>query len=219
MKWLKRFFSFNWLRKNKKHVPRIKEPEGVGLICPEQYVEHYEKLWTTCSITGTVNFVINMIANNKSRYLKAEELTGVPWFVLASIHTLEGGGKFTRNMVNGQRLDKRTTIVPKGLGPWDSWEQSCVDAMKRRKLPKIWDIANTLYFLEKYNGLGVLRYHRDVNTPYLWSKTNHYKSGKYVADGRWSQGAVSNQTGAVAIMKHFGVILKTSEKINQEQGA
>ena len=61
-----------------------------------------------------------------------------------------------------------------------------------------------LYALELFNGMGYRRYHPQVNTPYLWSGTNHYGTspsiGKYTSDGRWNVRAISRQTGAAAIM-------------------
>ena len=40
-----------------------------------------------------------------------------------------------------------------------------------------------LFRLEAYNGSGYRDKHPDVKTPYLWSFSNHYTRGKYVADG------------------------------------
>jgi lysozyme family protein len=43
--------------------------------------------------------------------------------------------------------------------------------------------------------------HPEVLTPYLWSFTNHYTKGKFVADGKFDANAVSKQCGAAAILK------------------
>ena len=40
-------------------------------------------------------------------------------------------------------------------------------------------------------------------SPYLWSGSNHYAKGKYVADGKWSSVAVSGQTGAIPVLKRM----------------
>lgn len=212
MNWLKSFFSFKWLKK-RPDAPKIKEPTNIGLVCPGEYKEKYELLWVNCQITGDVDFVVNKIKRHKARYLHGQKLSGVPWYIIAGIHNMEAGGSFSRNMVNGQRIDRRTTIIPEGLGPWKCWEDSVKQALERRKLPKVWSVANTLYFLEKYNGLGYLKYHKEVNSPYLWSKTNHYQRGKYVSDGRWSSSDISKQVGIVAILKSFDVVLKAADDI------
>jgi len=40
-----------------------------------------------------------------------------------------------------------------------------------------------------------------INTPYLWSFSNHYSKGKFVADNKWSWSAVSAQCGAAVMLK------------------
>ena len=60
-----------------------------------------------------------------------------------------------------------------------------------------------LYTIERYNGTGYLRYHKNVPTPYLWSGSQHYVKGKYVSDGKWSSSAVSKQVGAAVILKEL----------------
>ena len=42
---------------------------------------------------------------------------------------------------------------------------------------------------------------RKINSPYVWSFTTLYSRGKYVADGKFSASAVSQQCGAAATMK------------------
>ena len=183
------------------------EDRQVDNFCPDKYVDMYRKLWREAKVTRVSDHVMKNIRKNRERYHVAEQVTGVPWFVIACIHNLEAGQSFTKNMVNGQRLDRVTTWVPKGLGPWTSWESSCVDAFAIKKQPKFWTLENTLYFLERYNGTGYLRFHSDVNSPYLWSYTDQYTKGKYVSDGKWSNSAVSKQMGAVAVIKTLGIVL------------
>jgi len=42
-----------------------------------------------------------------------------------------------------------------------------------------------------------------VKSPYLWSFSNHYLKGKYVADGKWDPNAVSQQAGAMVILRRL----------------
>jgi lysozyme family protein len=58
-----------------------------------------------------------------------------------------------------------------------------------------------LYRLEKYNGFGYRK--RGLATPYLWSFSDRYRQGKYVADGVFDPAAVSGQCGAAVIMKRL----------------
>jgi hypothetical protein len=55
--------------------------------------------------------------------------------------------------------------------------------------------------LEGYNGWGYRP--RKINSRYLWSYSNHYTSGKYVADGIWSPTAVFRQCASAAILRHL----------------
>src|SRR5262249_24093908 len=64
-------------------------------------------------------------------------------------------------------------------------------------------LAGTLYKLEEYNGFGYRLYHPDVLTPYLWSFSNQYSGGKYVADGTWSPTAKSKQCGAAVLLRRM----------------
>jgi hypothetical protein len=42
-----------------------------------------------------------------------------------------------------------------------------------------------------------------VKSPYLWSFSNQYTQGKYIADGTWSDTAVSRQCGAAVVIKRL----------------
>jgi hypothetical protein len=66
--------------------------------------------------------------------------------------------------------------------------------------------------LERYNGWGYRLYHPHVLSPYLWSGSNHYTSGRYVADGTWSETAVSQQIGAAVILRRMAECESISTK-------
>ena len=42
---------------------------------------------------------------------------------------------------------------------------------------------------------------RDVATPYLWSYSQHYTKGRFVADHVFNPNAVSKQAGAAVLLK------------------
>jgi lysozyme family protein len=42
-----------------------------------------------------------------------------------------------------------------------------------------------------------------VLSPYLWSGSQHYTSGKFVADGTFDPDAVSKQSGAAVILRRM----------------
>jgi hypothetical protein len=93
--------------------------------------------------------------------------------------------------------------VPAGRGPFVSWEAAAVDALVNcapyvaRNMD--WSIGSTLTTLEKYNGLGYAA--RGLPSPYLWSGTDQYKSGKYVRDGFFDPNTVDGQLGCVGLLK------------------
>ena len=66
-----------------------------------------------------------------------------------------------------------------------------------------WSIEHLAYLFENFNGWGYRLYHPHVKSPYLWSYSNHYTSGKYVGDGQWSETAVSRQCGAMVLLKRL----------------
>ena len=173
----------------------------------------YELLYESCltrpSRRASVNALSRRIRANRKRYEKVGKAVGVPWYVVGIIHSLEAGGDFTRHLHNGDPLSARTVHVPAGRPktgkPPFTWEQSAIDALRGRGLGawKDWSVAGTLYQLEGYNGFGYRDHHPNVPSPYLWSFSNHYTRGKYVADGRFSPTAVSQQVGAALLLKRL----------------
>jgi lysozyme family protein len=142
----------------------------------------------------------------KLRYAAVEAAIGVPWFVVGIIHSLEAGQRFDRHLHNGDPLTARTRQVPAGRpkqgDPPFKWQDSAIDALRLRKLDQWtdWSAAGIAFTLEGYNGFGYRSHHPEVKTPYLWSYCNVYSSGKYVADGRFSSAAVSQQCGGMVLL-------------------
>ena len=108
---------------------------------------------------------------------------------------------------NGQRWDQITTIVPKGIGPFKSWVESSIDALKSAKNFKFDDVESCLYFAEKHNGFGYLL-HKPILSPYLWCGTNLYVKGGYVTDGVYDPNYVIKNTGCVPIILRFSEFIK-----------
>ena len=142
----------------------------------------------------------------RPRYEVVERATGVPWFVVGSIHGLEASYNFRAHFHNGDfPLSARTRQVPAGrplkwAAPY-AWENSARDALTLLGFvgKNDWTLERTLYRLEAYNGFGYRR--RGVPSPYLWSFSNHYESGKFVADGKYNPAARSQQCGAATKIK------------------
>src|SRR5207244_11723343 len=101
--------------------------------------------------------------------------------------SIEQRRQVRRQLQHAERRAARTIHVPKGRPPFGNppftFEESGVDALTFEKMDQVedWTLAGSLFRLEAFNGFGS-RAH-GINTPYLWSFSNHYEQGKIVADG------------------------------------
>lgn len=173
----------------------------------------YESLFNSCTVNprhmATVDHCVGRLQTNRPRYQVVAGGLGIPWAFVAVIHNMESSLDFSRHLHNGDPLTSRTTQVPAGRpktgAPPFTWEQSATDALTMKKLGAgtDWSLAGLLYQLERYNGWGYRLYHPHVLSPYLWCFSNHYKSGKYVSDGTWSDTAVSRQCGAAVLLRRM----------------
>jgi lysozyme family protein len=172
----------------------------------------YRRMFTRLSARPerieAVDFHLAMIRKSRQRYERAGERTKVPWFFIAVTHALEASFNFRAHLHNGDfPLSARTRQVPAGrprvwLPPSD-WESSAIDALNLLGFTgqSDWSMERTLYRLEAYNGFGYRRL--GVPTPYLWSFSQHYDRGKFVADGKFDRSARSQQCGAAVMLKRL----------------
>ena len=147
------------------------------------------------------------LRQGEQRYRAVSQKTGVPWQLIGLMHGLECGYDFNKHLHNGDSLGGATVRVPAGrpLG-WvagSPWEDSAVDALKLKKLDRVqeWSLPRVLYALEAFNGFGY-RGH-GVRSPYLWSFSNLYDKGKYIADHQFDPNAVSKQAGSAVLLKRL----------------
>ena len=152
---------------------------------------------------GAVDKIANRLIGFKSRYQNISQATGVPWFVIAAIHDRESDANFETYLGNGEPLNRATRLVPKGRGPFPSWEAGAIDALGVDKLDQVsdWSPERASYEIEKFNGFGYRN--KQVKSPYLWSFSNIYQSGKYVADGVFNPSVVDRQCGTMPIIKQI----------------
>lgn len=153
------------------------------------------------------------VLQGRIRYEFVEKMTGIPWYLIGALHNMEASCNFNGCMHNGELIigtDRKTTLVPKGRGPFKTWEESAIDAFHWDGLAKVkeWSIGMCLKQAELYNGSGYLKYHPMENSPYLWACTTiNDGRGKYVADGKWSDTAeTNNQVGVAAIIKQLELL-------------
>lgn len=150
---------------------------------------------------------LQKIRPGEMRYRALGEQLGIPWFFIAIVHSLESGCNFTRHLHNGDPLGARTVQVPQGRpangNPPFTWEQSAEDALRMKGLvgQADWGLAAMLFRWEAFNGFGYRM--RGLATPYLWSFSNLYTGGLFVADHVFDADARSRQCGAAVLLKHL----------------
>lgn len=156
------------------------------------------------NIPRKVAEIANEITSERKRYENIAHYFPNPikWFHIGLLHQMECSLNFHCYLGNGQPYYKKTTKVPKGRGAFKSFEAGCIDAIKLDGLNNIqdWSIGNTLYVLELFNGAGYEKYH-NTHSPYIWSGSNWYTSGYYIADSVYSTTTVSQQIGIGLIFK------------------
>lgn len=136
-------------------------------------------------------------------------------YILGAIHFKEASCNFKGVLHNGEKIvgtNKKTTIVPKGRGPFATWSDAAVDAIGiessrwKNLLNGSRDIGDILHALERYNGTGYITgAGKAENSPYLWACSNiNDDKGKYVSDGKFDPNASTQSTaGAALILKEF----------------
>ena len=162
-----------------------------------------ERRWASVKLTRDFTSIAKRLVAAKPRYQAVEKRTGVPWPFIAVTHQREASQNWKTQLGQGDPLDRVSTHVPKGRGPFSTWEDGAYDALVNcppyAARNKDWSIGGTLAMLERYNGLGYAS--RGVPSPYLWSGTDKYSAGKYVADGVYDPNHVDRQPGCANLLK------------------
>lgn len=166
-----------------------------------------EQRWIDAKIKTDLHPSVKMVATRlltgKTRYQSVESQTGVPWWAIAVIHERESSQSWKASLAQGDPWNKVSIHVPRGRGPFNSWEDAAIDALVNCS-PYAgkwtdWTIGGALLLLEEYNGLGYAKMGKP--SPYLWAATDQYTSGKYTSDGHYDPNAIDSQIGCAALLK------------------
>jgi lysozyme family protein len=163
------------------------------------------KQWASAKLTSDFNPAARALvdARAKARYQVVEAKTGVPWAFVAVVHQREASQRWDTQLGQGDPLGRISVHVPVGRGPFSTWEDAAIDALTRcAPYParnNDWSIGRTLTELEKYNGLAYAA--RGRPSPYIWSGTDQYRSGKYVRDGVYDPEAIDSQLGCAGLLQ------------------
>jgi lysozyme family protein len=160
--------------------------------------------WSNAKITRGPEFaqVAKRLVAAKKRYQVVQAQTGVPWFITAVIHEREASQRWDTQLGQGDALNRVSVHVPKGRGPFKTWEDGAVDALVNchpfAARWRDWTPQGALTLLEEYNGLGYAA--RGLPSPYVWAGTSEYVKGKYVADGQFDPSHVDRQLGCAGLI-------------------
>lgn len=176
-----------------------------GALAPE-----YARRWSAMQIkpgkVRSLDAVARKIISGKAEYQRVEADTGVPWAVVGALHNREASCDFRGVLHNGEKIlntGRKTRLVPKGRGPFKTWHEASLDAIAIKGWDKstVWSIEFFLFASEVFNGMGY-RAH-GVPSAYLWSFSDQYVKGKYVADHVWDADVVDQQMGVAPLMKRL----------------
>ena len=176
-----------------------------------QSAAEYQRLFDTCVINpdklSIIKPIVNKILSGQSRYESMSNKVGIPWHFIGITHSLEASCDFNKHLHNGDPLTAKTVLVPKNRprngNPPFTWEVSAEDALSDLAGWNDWSVPGMLFKLEGYNGYGYHNRSININSPYLWSFSNHYTKGKFTSDGVYNPNAVSKQCGAGILLRRL----------------
>ncbi len=158
----------------------------------------------TDSMKSEIEKVKQIFEENKDKYEAVEEATGIPAELVAAIHYREGSCNFDTYLHNGEPLGQTTTLVPKDVY-FEDWTEAAIDALLNHggdiSQLEEGNLDSYLYYAECYNGLGYS--YRDIASPYVWSGTDKYTGGMFVADGVFDGSYKDTRPGVAVIMKEL----------------
>ena len=184
------------------------------IVDPHALKEKNSERWAKMHVDHVVSPLFDRVAARlcaleaKMHYEAVSAKTKVPWWAIAVIHEREASQSWRANLAQGDPWDQVSTHVPRFQGPFRSWEEAACNALVRCS-PYAgqwgdWTSGGALTLLEDYNGTGYAA--RGLPSPYLWSGTDQYKSGKYIADGHFDAAAVDHQLGCAGLIARMALI-------------
>ncbi len=160
--------------------------------------------WSNAKITRGPEFdrVAARLVASKARYQSVSARTGVPWYIIAVIHEREASQNWNTQLGQGDPLTHVSVHVPKGRGPFKTWEDGAYDALVNcapyAGKWRDWTPGGALTLLEEYNGLAYANANRP--SPYVWSGTDQYTMGKIMVDHGPIEPVVDRQLGCAGLI-------------------
>lgn len=180
------------------------------------YQNKFDNMIIKQSFLNDVKSMVKTMNDCKGRYQAVSLVTKTDWEIIAVFHAMECSLKFDKHLHNGDSLKEKTVLAPAGRpitgNPPFTWEESAIDAINFDNMDglSLSNLPYALYRIECYNGLGY--YKKGLNTPYLWSGTQFYTTGKFIEvfnktthkyDVKYDVNLVSKQVGAAVLLKEL----------------
>lgn len=188
-------------------------PAGLDGTAREVYMQHAGRtpnmmVGLTAVQENDMRLFLQNWEKNKHRYEEVSAATDMPAEMIAAIHWRESSAHFNTYLHQGDPLGKPAVNVPNNIPVFYEWEEAAIHALNMQyhknrqenlEIEKDTKNPNALAtYAETYNGLGY--FNRDEPSPYVYSGTDQYMSGKYVSDGRYNSRAVDQQLGVMSLL-------------------
>ena len=168
-------------------------------LTPQEYQRYFDSIEIVRRFEYQVKICVERIVSGMPQYIKVQEETGVPWVFVALLHEMEADCDFDRQILNGQKTNMRTTVSPKGHGPWKLWHESAKEGVERYSNVEDWTIGRMGFYLEAHNGFGYRN--NGLLSPYLFRGSQMGEGlGLFASDGVYSPMLTSDQVGAYVIL-------------------
>jgi lysozyme family protein len=174
-------------------------PETLDVLTPD-YIATLAAARVEPKFEHEIDEVARRLLTFLSRYEPVQKITGVPVVWLATVFEREASSNFNLYFGNGDPLNRHTTHVPAGRGPFfgpDAWVNGTLDAIRLDRITAMTTWPQFLFAGERWNGFGPRAHGK--HTGYLWCGTTAYTGGKYVADGVWNPDYQDTQLGIVPV--------------------
>lgn len=187
----------------------LRQPYDEVFLANQERVGHMQVGLSESQMSEMSVFIDNW-ERNKTRYQAVSALTNMPAELIAAIHWREGSGNFNTYLHQGDPLGRPAVNWPSNIPVFHVWEDAAVHALNMKdslreqlEIDAATKDANVLAtYAEAYNGLGY--HYRDQASPYVFSGTSEYSSGKYVSDGIYRASTVDQQLGVMPMMGAIG---------------
>lgn len=188
-------------------------------VLEQRNADHWEKMHIRASRLGGFRARAEALCatDAKARYEAiAQAVWKKPgrWYFVAVVHEREAGGPphWNKQLGQGDPLNEASRHDPKGRGPFlthpedgpghDAFHRAALDSLidcaPHAAKWRLWTTGGVLTLLEEYNGLGYAA--MGVPSAYVWSGSDQYVSGKYVADHVYRANAVDVQEGCAPLI-------------------